>query len=287
MFIIIYMDLTKRLNIIKLNELNNLLQLAGNANFINVEEKSKELEKLKSEILANLTEYTTRYSEKIKDLDGHNEDIESITEALQEGGAELDITIEYDFINEQIMKLNKLNDKFLSKKDMKLVNDLEYSDDIFSDLDDLDASDKFDPSMMSNLPDLNKNSRTNNQNLNNMQNDNISDNQNSQNSQNIQNSQNFTQQKMPTNQKSSDLDFVDLIKVEGERNRAISKSKNLIEENESLKKRIDQLNSASKLKPEDKDKMLNDYIINYSNLANLVEKQQNVLKQFVNYTKLN
>ena len=269
------------LKVIKLNEINNLIQTAGSLQDINIEEESKELNELKKQILTNLTSILNQYSNDTADLHEEIKNIDSLNNSFQTGGKDISINTdkEYDFINKNILKLNKLNDKYLSNDSMKLIDQLEYSDDnTFTELDDLDTNDDIDPNLLKNLPNLNK---PNNNQQPNIQPNIQQEQPNIQKTNTTQNIQSFSSQ---LNSRSN-IDSSKIIKLQSERDRILIDSKKLNSENAKLKSQIAELASSNQLNPNEKDMKIEELVIKYSKLGDLYQDSKTILQNLANSTK--
>jgi hypothetical protein len=145
------------ITLLKINELynikHNIIQIGGLIN----DPKLKEIELMHNEISNKLNDLISNYA---KD----KEELIKLSQIFEGGGNEKKINIskEYDFINENITKLENFNKKYLSSNMKELQYQLNYSENIFTDdLESLDDPDDSNYALAENL-NYNKNAKKNN-----------------------------------------------------------------------------------------------------------------------------
>ena len=104
---------------------------------------------LNKDLLDKLNNLISKTAENIKD----RQYLQDMLNAMSGGdGHKLNINDEYDFINDNIKKLDNLNSKYLSDNMKELQYQLEYSDELFTDdLESLDDPDDSNYALAENL----------------------------------------------------------------------------------------------------------------------------------------
>lgn len=147
------------IQLLKLYELNsikeNIIQIGG----LDVASEIKKLDELNDQLLDKLNNLINDVTKNLED----KKNLKDMLNAISGGGDQkLNINDEYDFINDNIKKLDKLNNKYLSDNMKELQYQLEYSDELFTDdLESLDDPDDSNYALAENL-NYTKNAKKNN-----------------------------------------------------------------------------------------------------------------------------
>ena len=147
------------IQLLKLYELNSIKENITQIGGLDVSSEMKKLDDLNNQLLDKLNNLINDVSKNLKD----KQNLEDMIKAISGGGDhKLNINDEYDFINDNIKKLDKLNNKYLSDNMKELKYQLEYSDELFTDeLESLDDPDDSNYALAENL-NYTKNAKKNN-----------------------------------------------------------------------------------------------------------------------------
>lgn len=147
------------IQLLKLYELNNIKESITQIGGLDVSSEMKKLDELNNQLLDKLNNLISKTAENIKD----RQHLQDMIDGISGGGDhKLNINNEYDFINDNIKKLDKLNNKYLSDNMKELQYQLEYSDELFTeDLESLDDPDDSNYALVENL-NYTKNAKKNN-----------------------------------------------------------------------------------------------------------------------------
>lgn len=147
------------IQLLKLYELNSIKENITQIGGLDVSSEMKKLDDLNNQLLDKLNNLISKTAENIKD----RQNLQDMLNAISGGGEQkLNINDEYDFINDNIKKLDKFNNKYLSDKMKELQYQLEYSDELFTDdLESLDDPNDSNYALAENL-NYTKNAKKNN-----------------------------------------------------------------------------------------------------------------------------
>jgi hypothetical protein len=128
------------IKVLKLHELNNIKENLTQIGGLGDASLNKELRDLEQMTKMAIKKLNNHFKELINDKNT----IRGLNEAMSGGSnEELDIDKEYDFINKNIQKLEKLNKKYLNEEMQELQYQLNYEDNISDDLESLDDDNNY------------------------------------------------------------------------------------------------------------------------------------------------
>ena len=147
------------IQLLKLYELNSIKQNITQIGGLDTSLEMKKLDDLNNQLLDKLNNLINNVTKNLED----KKNLQDMIDAISGGGDhKLNINDEYDFINDNIKKLDKLNNKYLSNNMKELQYQLEYSDELFTDdLESLDDPNDSNYALAENL-NYTKNAKKNN-----------------------------------------------------------------------------------------------------------------------------
>ena len=147
------------IQLLKLYELNSIKENITQIGGLDVPSEMNKLDDLNDQLLDKLNNLINDVTKNLED----KKNLQDMLDAISGGGDQkLNINDEYDFINDNIKKLDKLNNKYLSDNMKELQYQLEYNDDLFTDdLESLDDPNDSNYALAENL-NYTKNAKKNN-----------------------------------------------------------------------------------------------------------------------------
>ena len=147
------------IQLLKLYELNSIKENITQIGGLDVPSEMNKLDDLNDQLLDKLNNLINDLNKNLED----KKNLQDMLDAISGGGDQkLNINDEYDFINDNIKKLDKLNNKYLSDNMKELQYQLEYNDDLFTDdLESLDDPNDSNYALAENL-NYTKNAKKNN-----------------------------------------------------------------------------------------------------------------------------
>ena len=147
------------IQLLKLYELNSIKENITQIGGLDVPSEMNKLDDLNDKLLDKLNNLINDVTKNLED----KKNLQDMLDAISGGGDQkLNINDEYDFINDNIKKLDKLNNKYLSDNMKELQYQLEYNDDLFTDdLESLDDPNDSNYALAENL-NYTKNAKKNN-----------------------------------------------------------------------------------------------------------------------------